>query len=25
VFTVLYLGFVMQRYAIGDGRDVGDA
>jgi len=25
VFTVLYLGFVIQRYAIGDGRDVGDA
>ncbi len=25
VFTVLYLGFVMQRYAIQDGRDVGDA
>jgi len=25
VFTVLYLGFVMQRYAIGDGQDVGNA
>ncbi len=27
VFTLLYLGFVMQRYAIGEGRrrEVGDA
>jgi heme exporter protein C len=25
VFTVLYLGFVMQRYAFGDERDGGDA
>ena len=25
VFTLLYLGFVMQRYAIGEGRDAGHA